>query len=57
MYTYCAYICIHIYKYIYFNKIDTDNDRKFTFHLENTLSNKPIGFLALSKNKQYYITN
>ena len=43
--------------YIYFYKIDTGSNGKFTVHLQSTLSNKTINSLALSKNKQYCITN
>ena len=37
------------FTYIYLNEIDNDSDRKFTVHLQNTLSNNAVDFLTLPK--------
>ena len=41
----------------YFDKIDTGRNGQFTVQSQSTLSHKTMNSLALSKNKQYCITN
>lgn len=57
IYLHCCAIMPDRLAYIYFYKIDTGSNGKFTVNLQSTLSNKTINSLALSKNKQYCITN
>ena len=44
-------------EYIYFEKIDTDSDGRFTVNLQNIHSTKANELLALPKNQQYFATN